>query len=97
MSYPKLSIGDDFCLQLATVAILLYSTLAAIYFARYTYFNEKIPDDYDEPFITRHISSGRRRTYLGLEPTVYQSIMDAVDRNYDFEDMHVINWESTQN
>ncbi|XP_026679894.1 uncharacterized protein LOC113467735 [Diaphorina citri] len=70
--------------QLATVAILLYSTFAAIYFARYTYFNEKIPADYDEPFITRHMTG--RSAFSGFEPGIYQNIMDAVDRSYDFED-----------
>lgn len=68
--------------QLATVAILLYSALAAIYYARYTYFNEKIPADYDEPFITRNAA---RSAFVGLDPGVYQNIMDAVDTSYDFE------------
>lgn len=75
-------INNSIPCQLATVAILLYSALAAIYYARYTYFNEKIPADYDEPFITRNAA---RSAFVGLDPGVYQNIMDAVDTSYDFE------------
>ncbi|XP_054267243.1 uncharacterized protein LOC128989380 [Macrosteles quadrilineatus] len=70
--------------QLVTVAILLYSTFAAIYYAKYTFLKEVENSEVSESdFLLRSSRSLRGRPFLGLHPATFQRIIDSVASLHD--------------
>ncbi|KAG8261533.1 hypothetical protein J6590_070443 [Homalodisca vitripennis] len=69
---------DSFQTQpIVTVAILLYSTFAAVYYAKYTFLREVENSEVDD-FLIRSARSLHRRMFLGLDPATFQRIIDSV-------------------
>ncbi|XP_065206935.1 uncharacterized protein LOC135836197 isoform X2 [Planococcus citri] len=69
--------------QLVTVAVLLYSTFAAIYYARYNYLMNLENGDYDDLLFARSLSN----IYLPrLDVQTFQRIVEAVFRPNDQPD-----------
>lgn len=70
-------------LQLVTVAVLLYSTFAAIYFARYNYLMNLENGDYDDLLFARSLSNIHLPR---LDVQTFQRIVEAVFRPNDRAD-----------
>lgn len=66
-----------FLLQLVTVAVLLYSTFAAIYYARYNYLMNLESGNYDDPLFARSLSTFQNR-FTRLDSQTFQRIVDAI-------------------
>ncbi|XKL66825.1 hypothetical protein PGB90_010245 [Kerria lacca] len=72
--------------QLVTVAVLLYSTFAAIYFARYNYLMNLESGDYDDLLFARSLSTFQNY-FLPLNTQTFQEIVDAISGiiNHEFD------------